>query len=89
MIRSKTATIPLESCHRSGREKEIIELLFKGYSNKQIGKALFISARTVKNHIYSIYRKTGGQEQDAACKQNKPLSHHSRELKQDHFPSFC
>lgn len=43
----------------TGREKEIIELLLKGYNNQHIGKALFISARTVKNHIYSIYRKTG------------------------------
>ncbi|MBA7591914.1 hypothetical protein ES708_34085 [subsurface metagenome] len=45
--------------HITSREKEIIELLLKGNSNQQIGKALFISARTVKNHIYSIYRKTG------------------------------
>jgi len=45
--------------HITGREKEIIQLLLRGYSNQQIGKALFISARTVKNHIYSIYRKTG------------------------------
>jgi DNA-binding CsgD family transcriptional regulator len=45
--------------HITSREKEIIELLFKGYTNQQTGKALFISARTVKNHIYSIYRKTG------------------------------
>ncbi|MCK5672900.1 MAG: helix-turn-helix transcriptional regulator [Spirochaetales bacterium] len=41
----------------TNREKEIIELLLKGYSNKQIGKTLFISAKTVKNHIYSIYQK--------------------------------
>ena len=44
--------------HITSREKEIIELLLKGYSNQQIGKSLFISAKTVKNHIYSIYRKT-------------------------------
>jgi DNA-binding NarL/FixJ family response regulator len=47
--------------HITDREKEIIELLLKGYSNQQIGKALFISTRTVKNHIYSIYRKTNIQ----------------------------
>ncbi|MCK5198979.1 MAG: hypothetical protein KAR21_11540 [Spirochaetales bacterium] len=44
--------------HITNREKEIIELLLKGDSNEQIGRALFISAKTVKNHIYSIYRKT-------------------------------
>lgn len=43
--------------HITSREKEIIELLLKGYCNKQIAKELFISAKTVKNHIYSIYRK--------------------------------
>ncbi len=44
--------------HITSREKEIIELMLKGYNNQQIGKTLFISAKTVKNHIYSIYRKT-------------------------------
>ena len=44
--------------HITHREKEIIELLLKGYNNTQIGNALFISAKTVKNHIYSIYQKT-------------------------------
>ena len=28
-----------------------------GYSNKEIGKQLFISEKTVKNHITSIYKK--------------------------------
>ena len=44
--------------HITSREKEITELLLKGYSNQQISKTLFISAKTVKNHIYNIYRKT-------------------------------
>jgi len=49
----------LHRYHITGREREIIELLLKGYTNKLIAKTLFISAKTVKNHIYSIYRKTG------------------------------
>ncbi len=43
----------------SPREKEIIELIASGHSNRMIAETLFISAMTVKNHIYHIYRKTG------------------------------
>ena len=42
----------------TGREKEIIELIIAGMSNKDIGRKLFISIKTVKNHISSIYLKT-------------------------------
>jgi DNA-binding NarL/FixJ family response regulator len=40
------------------RESEIISLLIKGFSNKEIGERLFISIKTVKNHITNIYQKT-------------------------------
>jgi ligand-binding sensor domain-containing protein/DNA-binding CsgD family transcriptional regulator len=43
----------------SQREKEIIHLLLKGKSNKEIEDALFIAMGTVKNHVYSIYQKIG------------------------------
>lgn len=39
------------------RELEIIKEISKGYSNKEIGKRLFISEGTVKNHITSILNK--------------------------------
>jgi DNA-binding CsgD family transcriptional regulator len=42
----------------SDREKEIIELLLEGKSNKEIANDLFISPRTVENHLSSIYQKT-------------------------------
>lgn len=32
-----------------------------GLSNREIGKRLFISPKTVKNHITSIYAKTGAR----------------------------
>jgi DNA-binding NarL/FixJ family response regulator len=41
----------------SGREMEILELIAKGNSNKQIAQALYLSDQTVKNHITSILRK--------------------------------
>jgi DNA-binding CsgD family transcriptional regulator len=41
------------------RETEIISLLFEGRSNQEIGETLFISSKTVENHIYNIYQKLG------------------------------
>ena len=41
----------------STREMDIINLLFKGKKNSEIGKELFISEYTVENHLRSIYRK--------------------------------
>ena len=43
----------------SPREREILLLLLKGMSNKEIEEALFISMGTVKNHVYSIFQKIG------------------------------
>lgn len=41
------------------REKEVCTLLAKGYNNRRIADALYISEGTVKNYISSIYDKTG------------------------------
>jgi DNA-binding NarL/FixJ family response regulator len=41
------------------REKEILRLISKEYSNKQIAEELFISERTVETHRKNIFRKTG------------------------------
>ena len=41
----------------SEREREVLERLLKGFNHKQIQEELFISFHTVKNHIYSLYKK--------------------------------
>lgn len=41
------------------REEEIIELIIKGYKNSKISELLFISEKTVTNHLYNIYKKLG------------------------------
>jgi len=49
-----------ERKHRSSlsaREVEILELLAKGFTNKEIGEAFGISRHTVRNQIYSITQK--------------------------------
>jgi DNA-binding NarL/FixJ family response regulator len=43
----------------TNREKEIINLIEKEQSNKQIADQLFISERTVETHRKNIFRKTG------------------------------
>ncbi|MDR0456192.1 MAG: response regulator transcription factor, partial [Treponema sp.] len=43
----------------SKRELEVINLLKANKTNKQIADALFISLRTVENHLSKIYFKTG------------------------------
>jgi DNA-binding CsgD family transcriptional regulator/tetratricopeptide (TPR) repeat protein len=43
----------------SSREAEILRLVARGLSNREIGAAVFISEHTVANHIRSILRKTG------------------------------
>lgn len=47
-----------EQAHLTDREIEIIRLIEKEYSNKQIAETLFISERTVETHRKNIFRKT-------------------------------
>ena len=41
------------------RESEIVPLIVEGLSNEAIASKLFISPHTVKNHVTSIFRKSG------------------------------
>jgi len=41
----------------SPRELEILEMLSRGFTNKEIGRACGISRYTVRNHINSINQK--------------------------------
>lgn len=55
------------------REMEIIRLVAQGLDNREIGKRLFISPKTVKNHITSIYAKTGARNRvQLANRLNRP-----------------
>jgi DNA-binding CsgD family transcriptional regulator len=43
----------------SPREAQILALVARGFSNREIGTALVISEHTAANHVRSILRKTG------------------------------
>jgi len=43
----------------SGREVEVLHLLVEGLTDRQIGEAFTISARTVETHVSSILHKLG------------------------------
>ncbi|MBC2889597.1 response regulator [Gordonibacter massiliensis (ex Traore et al. 2017)] len=43
----------------SNRELEILQLLAKGYTNKEISERIFLSVKTVEAHRSKIYRKLG------------------------------
>lgn len=50
-----------EGNHLTDREIEIIRMIEKEYSNKQIAAMLFISERTIETHRKNIFRKTNTQ----------------------------
>ncbi len=49
----------------TAREKEVLELLVGGRSNKEIGSPLGIGERTVKAHVAKLMRKVGVQNRIA------------------------
>jgi len=49
------------------REKEVLGLIAQGESNKNIAHKLFISEKTVKNHITSIFRKLKVEDRTQAA----------------------
>lgn len=43
----------------TAREREVMGLLVKGHSNRDIAQELFLTPKTVKNHLRNIYMKLG------------------------------
>ncbi len=48
------------------REREVLRLVAGGYSNREIGKALFVAEGTVKNHVSNILTKMGVRDRTRA-----------------------
>ncbi len=41
----------------TAREREVLDLIARGHSNRRIAEALFLSPRTVERHIANVYLK--------------------------------
>ena len=50
----------------TAREREVLELLGRGLSNRMIGRELSISEHTVKFHVSSVYAKLGASSRTEA-----------------------
>jgi two-component system response regulator DegU len=50
----------------SERELEVLRLLADGQSTPEIAQAMFISQKTVKNHLASIYEKIDARDRTQA-----------------------
>jgi len=68
LLNQLTHPSPLKNtCGLSDREMEILCYVVRGSSNREIGTALFISEKTVKNHLSSIYRKLAVEDRTQAA----------------------
>jgi DNA-binding NarL/FixJ family response regulator len=49
------------------RERDVLTCLVKGHTNKEMADSMFISEKTVKNHLTSIFRKLGVKDRTQAA----------------------
>ena len=65
----------------TNRELEVLKLVARGQSNREIGEELFISENTVKNHVRNILEKLHMHSEDGSrdlCGQRATPQHPRR-----------
>jgi DNA-binding NarL/FixJ family response regulator len=62
----RTSRAPASEVVISPREEEVLQLVADGLSLPEVAAALFISAKTVKNHLGSIYEKLDARDRTQA-----------------------
>lgn len=65
LLPSTDAPTPADSL--SDREKQVLRLASKGLANKQIGRSLGITERTVKVHLGNVFRRIGVADRTSAA----------------------
>jgi DNA-binding NarL/FixJ family response regulator len=58
---------PPELTALTSREREVLQLIGQGYNNREIAEELYISERTVKNHVNSILRRLNLRDRTQAA----------------------
>ena len=69
LARTMLAEIPPEpaaATSLSSREAEVLQMFADGCSTVEVGQRLYISAKTVKNHLASIYEKLDARDRTQA-----------------------
>jgi len=56
-VRAGSSEQDLESSGITRRERDVLELIIRGYSNAEISEALFLSESTVKSHVQRMLEK--------------------------------
>ncbi len=64
---AEPAQIPLEMTELTPREREVLCLVITGATNREIAQSLYISERTVKNHITSILSRLNVRDRAQAA----------------------
>jgi ATP/maltotriose-dependent transcriptional regulator MalT len=57
----------------SEREREVLQWLASGVSNREIGQRLYITESTVKRHVYNIFGKLNVRNRTQAALQARKL----------------
>lgn len=63
----ETTEIPVEFTELTPREREVLRLIATGVSNREIAQSLYISERTVKNHVTSMLAKLNLRDRTQAA----------------------
>lgn len=56
-----------ELAQLTDREREILELIAEGLTNRQIGERLFLAEKTIKNHVSGLLAKLGLERRTQAA----------------------
>ncbi|WP_317440833.1 response regulator transcription factor [Streptomyces collinus] len=83
---AQAPSIPTELADLSSRERDILTLIGDGLTNREIGKRLYLSEKTVKNHISRLLAKLGVQRRVQAAVLASHLDQQDPGLHDSHHP---
>ncbi|MGH9429911.1 MAG: response regulator transcription factor [Terriglobia bacterium] len=72
-VRETTQLLDLEAGRKlTARESQVLQLMVRRRSNREIGEALEISERTVKFHVSNLFNKIGVQDRQELLRASAP-----------------